>query len=116
MNKIFKATLLLSSLAVISACGPRNSNSQNLDSSSNSGEIVSSSSIYNTPVTNLKTALKSINATKNYKADVKLNGTYYYSIFVTENYVGTNNKNKDAFEFLISDGENAFSKIGRAHV
>ena len=106
-NKFLKATFLLTSLALSACVKPGNSSATSLIDSSNSQ--TSQTSAYDAPVTNLKTALKHLNAGKNYTASVKLNGTYYYSIFVTPSYIGTDDDYHDALEFLIADGEGIYS-------
>ena len=106
-NKFLKATFLLTSLALSACVKPGNSSATSLIDSSNSQ--TSQTSAYDAPVTNLKTALKHLNAGKNYTASVKLNGTYYYSIFVTPSYIGTDDDYHDALDFLIADGEGIYS-------
>ena len=111
-NKLIKLTTLLAVMA-ITGCSSTPSSS-NADTSS--GEPTSSSAEpVIVPVTNVKTGLNALNASKNYTADVSYNGTLYFSIYVKENYVGFDSEtNQEALDFLVKNEEGIYP-VNRAN-
>ena len=91
-NKFIKSILMLGSLA-LTACGPSNSKTPE-----ESKEPVIESK---EALSDLKAGLLKINNTKNYTASVSLNGTYSYSIFVTEKYVGIDREQDNGLDFHV---------------
>ena len=103
-NNYIKISMILGALA-LSACTPNNSSNQNnsvIDTSSEAAPSVPE-------VVNLKTAFINLNKGKNYTANVKYNGTYYYSIFVNENFVGTDGDEPEILNMYLADGVGIYS-------
>lgn len=108
-KKLLKIGLVLGTLCLTACENNVSSIISQLSSDNPSSEEVSSS-VVPIEVNSLKTALLAINNTKNYTANVSYNGKYYYTIYVNENYVGTDSSDYDTMlDIYYNDGTGIYS-------